>query len=451
MLLLEDVMRSFGWFFLLVWIPAAAVWAVPGGTEEASAPVAALVTGSSEQATASASALPTQNASAPGAYGSSSPQASLSAEQVRALLYKIYMATYRVTDLLSVLQPAQLHLSDADLVAFNQRVSSLRADLNILEKSRSELYNDPDHLEAGEETTKMLSTALAEIRGFADDLARDGDAGDAALYRQAAADMARWQQDLERYVGALEARSAKLTPRSISRGPGLTTETVTVPANTPPLNYTTPPEGGAGYLKPADVKALLDKVYMAAYRASDLLTVLHPDRQKLSAIEYNNLVTDSEQVREALKELEPWRRQFAERPDSMYLAFQTYAALNVLGPGVGELGHAVTRLVDPNLGAQYGASSRELTDLERQLSAYVGYLVARQHQSVAALEDNLARCQSTLGYALMPRREPVIPMKNIVPQFKGRRARPHEPRSATPHGAGKKKSEPLAAKTTSGR
>src|SRR5262244_3469909 len=72
-----------------------------------------------------------QPAAPPAAEQSPAPQSAVSwkQEEVQSLLQKIYMAAFRVTDLLTLLQPGNWKMEDAERQSFGQSLDALREQL----------------------------------------------------------------------------------------------------------------------------------------------------------------------------------------------------------------------------------------------------------------------------------------------------------------------------------
>jgi len=74
-----------------------------------------------------------------------------------------------------------------------------------------------------------------------------------------------------------------------------------------------------------------------------------------------------------------------------------------------------------SLGAQFSQAGNQLFDLQQSLQPYLTFLLRNQDQILLATQTNLAACQNELGYAMRTRVEPAKPMKNVNPEFKGKR------------------------------
>ena len=96
------------------------------------------------QAGSSESGPPLVQAATPGAQASQSQPAMVwKPEEAQALLQKIYMAAFRVNDLLTLLRPDQWKMGDAERKSFSQTLDSLRDQLKTLEQGRSQLVGQP--------------------------------------------------------------------------------------------------------------------------------------------------------------------------------------------------------------------------------------------------------------------------------------------------------------------
>ena len=105
--------------------------------------------------------------------------------------------------------------------------------------------------------------------------------------------------------------------------------------------------GEPGYMDPAAMKQLLHKVWLTEYRINDLLTEVHPERWKLSDAAHTSFGKTLETLRTQMDTLEQWRAQFEKRPDSMYLGYETYAAINTLLPRLEGIGRDISRTRTP--------------------------------------------------------------------------------------------------------
>jgi hypothetical protein len=196
------------------------------------------------------------------------------------------------------------------------------------------------------------------------------------------------------------------------------TETIETIQSGPAKPQTAP--GDEGYLEPAQVKELLRKVWLAEYRINDLLTEVHPERWKLSRAARDSFRQTLETLRAEMTALEGWRSQFNDRPDNAYLAYTTHAAMGAVLPRLDGVARSVTQHENASLGAQFSQAGNQLFDLQQALSVHLGALLRNQDQILQATQNNLAACQNELGYAVRGRTAPATPMKNVLPDFRGR-------------------------------
>jgi hypothetical protein len=179
--------------------------------------------------------------------------------------------------------------------------------------------------------------------------------------------------------------------------------------------------GAEGFMEPAQVKAILQRLWLAEYRLNDLLSQVRPERWKLGDATRNSFQQTFDALRSQLQALEGWRGQLDARPDSMYLGYMLHASIDALLPRL----DAVTRMIstheNTSLGAQFSQAGNQLFDLQQELQPYLVYLLRNQDQVLQATQTNLAACQNELSYAMRGRTERAKPMKNIRPDFKGRR------------------------------
>jgi len=184
-----------------------------------------------------------------------------------------------------------------------------------------------------------------------------------------------------------------------------------------------PPVNAPGYMDPAQVVILVQKVGAVESQIQDLLKAVHPEKWIISNIIRNSFNMTLENLYKTLDGLEGWRSQFEKRPDSIYYGFQTYAAINAALPRLDGVAHAVSQYGNPSLGAQYSQAGSQLFDLQQTLQPYIAYLLRSPDQFLFVAQTNLAACQKELGSALNGQGGPAKPMKNTFVELPGRRAR----------------------------
>jgi hypothetical protein len=191
-------------------------------------------------------------------------------------------------------------------------------------------------------------------------------------------------------------------------------------------------------MEPAQVRVLAQHIWAAEARIRELLKTLHPERWKTSNVTRNSFIQTLENLHQALDALEKWRAQFEDRPESMYLGFQTYAEINAVLPRLDGVGRAASHFENASLGAQYSEAGNQLFDLQQALQPYVAYLLRNPDQLLYAAQSNLAGCQNELG-KLRGQGEPAQPLKNTFIEFHARRHSDGAPDDGKPPRDGKKK------------
>jgi hypothetical protein len=332
------------------------------------------------------------------------------------------MAAYRFSDLLTVLQPGQWKMDDAARESFNKTLESVRAQLKLLEERRREFSYQPDNPDLGDKTVVAISDLLPVIDLVARTVSQYENAASGAQYKQPGEQLADLEQQVKSYLSFLRARTQQPSVgRQTGVGPTpatLQTETITTPRpQEPPATVS----GGPGAMESAQIKTLLERASAAAHRLDDLATVLHPERWKLDDPRRNSLGQTLDTLRVQLGVLQEWRSQFERRPDSIYLAYKTYAALDAVLLSTDDLARSISEYEGPVLAVQYILPANQLFDVGLTLHTYLSSQLRNQDQLANALETNLAACQNKLGYAMRSRVEPATPMKNVLPVFKGHR------------------------------
>jgi hypothetical protein len=189
-----------------------------------------------------------------------------------------------------------------------------------------------------------------------------------------------------------------------------------------PADQTAAP-AAPGEMTPAQVKEFLHNVWLIEYRIDDLLTQVAPERWKMQESTLDSFQGTLQALRRQLKSLEEWRGQFDARPDSAYLAYQTYAGISGVLPRLDGVARSISQHENASFGAQYSQAGNKLFDLQQTLGTYLGFLLRNQDQVLYALQSNLAACHTELSYAMQGKTQRATPMTNILPQFKGRRVR----------------------------
>jgi hypothetical protein len=171
-------------------------------------------------------------------------------------------------------------------------------------------------------------------------------------------------------------------------------------------------------MEPAQLKTLLHKIWLAAYRINDLLTEVHPEKWKISDEARNSFNQTLENLRKALASQEDWRSQFEKRLDNAYLGYETSTAIAAVLPRLDAVARGVSQFENRSLGAQYSQAGNQLFDLQQSLQPYLEYLLRNQDQLLLAAQANLASCQNQLGFAMRNRMGPATPMKNVFTEYR---------------------------------
>lgn len=191
-----------------------------------------------------------------------------------------------------------------------------------------------------------------------------------------------------------------------------------------------------GSLPATDVKALLTKVRFSEYRINDLLTDVHPDRWKLSGATLESFNQTLKTLRAQVETLGEWRAQFEKRTDSIYLGFQTYAAINSVLPRLNGVARSIGEHETSGYAAQFSRAGDQLFDLQQAIGGYLGSLLHNQDQLLVGFENNLTACQQNLSAAMRGKATRATRMKNSRMGRPQRRSSKHT--QGNPGGSGSK-------------
>lgn len=206
------------------------------------------------------------------------------------------------------------------------------------------------------------------------------------------------------------------------------TERIGTPGQAPAVPVD--PAAAAGHLGPQQVKDLMHKVWLAQFRLNDLLAQVHSEKWKMPAAARQSFDQSMDGLRKALAGEEEWRSQFEDRSDSSYLGFQTYVAISAVLPRVDGVARSVSQYENPSFGGQYSQAANQLFDLQQLMEPHLSYLLKNQDNVQLTAQTNLASCENELNYAEHNKQGQAIPMRNIAPEFKGRKRNAHPPSPA---------------------
>lgn len=448
---------------------AVAQSAAPAGkpAEHAETRPAAAQTAPSPAAAQPPASAPAAEGTAPASTGSASAAASSSAPVARAeqpqltvtpapmppadaqaLLYKIYVATFRIGDLAGSLQPDQWKMSNQQQEAFTAKLQALRAALATAEKARSDFYNHPDDAGLGQTEASDLQAVTPKLDDFVASLSGTPAATSVPEFNKAGEDLTGLDQLLEPYVAYLVAKSQ---PAVTAGGAALETEKISPGENPAPLS------SGVVEKAPndqAEIKAMLYKAYMPAFRIKDLLAQEHPDQWQASPADRAAFDDAAKTLSERIAALQTWRDQLDSHPESLEAAFETYASLGKLVGPADVVGRLVGQYGNPRTGAEYGQRAEQVEEARDQVEPYLDYLLRHFDHTSGSIERDFVACENQLSYAMRPSTRQAVAMKNINPAFQGRRrhtaqsARP-ETRKKTPAQKKVKKSSSAATPASS--
>ena len=123
--------------------------------------------------------------------------------QVKALAHKIWMAEYRINDLLTQVQPEKWKISNVTRNSFNQTLENLRSGLEGLEEWRAQFENRPDSMYFGFQTYAAMNAALPRLDGVARAASQFENSSLGAQYSQVGDQLFDLQQALQPYIAYL--------------------------------------------------------------------------------------------------------------------------------------------------------------------------------------------------------------------------------------------------------
>jgi hypothetical protein len=127
----------------------------------------------------------------------------LEPEQVKALMHKIWLAQYRLNDLLTQVQPEKWKMPPAARQSFEQSLESLHKAMAAEEDWRSQFEARPDSLYLGFQTYVVISAVLPRVDGVAHSVSQYENASFGAQYSQSANQLFDLQQSLEPHLAYL--------------------------------------------------------------------------------------------------------------------------------------------------------------------------------------------------------------------------------------------------------
>jgi len=345
--------------------------------------------------------------------------------QVTQLLHKVYSAAYRVTDLLTVLQPEKWSMDEAARKSFDQTLESLRSQLKQLEEWRRQFEAQPQNLTLGNATDAAIGSVYLDADTVSRAVSQYENPANEAQFKQAAEQLLSLQRTLKAYLDSLRvpaqtaARAASPNqpaanqPAPVTVAAAPQTEQVAAPQAAPPPSTSTEL---AGSITPEQVKTLMQQVYVATFRLGDLMTLVHAERWKVPEPVRDSFKQDLATMRKHLEALEAARSQFLDQPDSPYLGYEVYVAIPPVVSDLSRIAQSVSQFENPGLASQVGQPGKWLRDAGQTLQSYLDTMLSRDQQVVRSYQTDLVACQNTLNYAMRSRAaEPMQPIRFAHP------------------------------------
>jgi hypothetical protein len=130
--------------------------------------------------------------------------------QVKALAHKIWMAEFRINDLLTQLRPDRWKVSNITRNSFSQTLENLHRALEGLEEWRAQFEKRPDSMYFGFQTYAAMNAALPRLEGVAGTANQFENSSLGAQYSQASNQLFDLQQALQPYLAYLLRNSDQL-------------------------------------------------------------------------------------------------------------------------------------------------------------------------------------------------------------------------------------------------
>lgn len=127
----------------------------------------------------------------------------LAPAQVKELLHKVWLAEYRINDLLTEVHPERWKLADTTRSSFQQTLQTLRAQLAALDGWRTQLEARPESAHLGYTTFAAIDAVLPRLDGVARSVAQHENTSLGAQFSQAGNQLFDLQQALGLYLGIL--------------------------------------------------------------------------------------------------------------------------------------------------------------------------------------------------------------------------------------------------------
>ncbi len=120
--------------------------------------------------------------------------------QVRALLHNVWLAQYRINDLLAQVKPERWKISDAARQSFQQTLDNLRKGLAAQDDWRSQFEKRPDSMYLGYELYVTMNALLPRLDGVAKSVSQNENTSLGVQYSKAENQLFDLQQALQPYL-----------------------------------------------------------------------------------------------------------------------------------------------------------------------------------------------------------------------------------------------------------
>jgi hypothetical protein len=346
------------------------------------------------------------------------PAVHIQPQQVQKMLLNVYMVSARIKDLLSMVQPEEWKMAGGERTAFEQQLQSVQAGFANLEQWRYQFASHVQSTDSADKTAGAIATLLPQIQQIGAIVGQFEGPKAAAQFQQPVGDLASLKTSIGSYADSLRAAYKTELAAAPAGSPSLQTERIAVSAPPPPVQYL---PGLIPPLSSSQVKAVLYKMYVSVYRVRDLLSQEKPDQWKASLADRNAAEQARTSILSEANELEKWRGLFSEYPENMYYAFQLYRSVAQLVQPLQAFSLGVDRYEDANLASDYSRRAGDLQARLGDLIPYITFFLQHESQNINLYQSDLASCQNRLSYAMHGFNHIAIPMRNILPDFKGRR------------------------------
>jgi len=354
--------------------------ATPPQAQTAAAPAGQVPAQTQQGRTASAS----QGQPAPAA----NQGAKLEPEQLRDLLQRIYVVTFRFTDLVGILQPDKWKMDDTARQSFNHALEAVRGQLKTLDEDRKQLLEKLENSDLADKTDASITALLPNMEAVAAAVTQYDSPAQGTQYKLPADQLRELQKSLQPYVLYLRAQ-AGATPTQLQAPPAPSAQPPAQTQQRQPASASqgqpAPAANQGTKLEPAQLKDLLQRIYVVTFRFTDLVGILQPDKWKMEGTARQLFNQALETVRGQLKTLDENRKLFLERSENLDLAGKTDASITALLPNIEAVAAAVTQYDGPAQGTQYKQPADQLRELQKLLQPYVFYLRAKVEAGLAPI------------------------------------------------------------------